>query len=635
MRGISRLLLALLFLSLAAGPLGGGRPALATYPGSENGRLAFGLRYGDNVDIVSVLPDGRSLRRLTTAPSFDACPSYSPDGKQIAFCSDRGGNTEIWTMKANGSRQRQLTRTGGRLTFPDYSPDGRRVAFSGSLPGEATVDIFSTDADGGDLRRLTVAPGRDSWPVYSPDGGRIAFISDRSGINQVWAMDADGGNQTQLTFDLIAKNQLPDWSPDGSRIAYEAGGDLYAMGADGSDQRRLTSGLSGESGPAWSPDGTQIAFLRDDGTPERWVHVMDADGSNQRPVYASGTQYVPAWQPRGVPVRYTITDLGGPGAVGRYLNDEPRVTVNVTASGGVSRAFLWEDGRLRELGTPGGGFSAGFGVSERGHVAGRAQTASGAIHASVWYGGTMTDLGTLGGPDSEGIDVNSRGQVAGLSATADGRTRAVLWHRGEARDLGTLGGPNARANGVNDRGEVVGRSETTRVDPGTGRVIQRAYVWRNGKMRDLGVLPGAPCTPSFPPVGGVVLCSVGIAIADKGYIAGWAQGADGVDHAVRWNKDREIEDLGFPVGFAAARGFGVNSSGEVVGDAFPSAGTGGTPRAIVSRDGERPFDLNTLIPAGSGWVLTGARGINNRGQIAGHGLLNGQPHAFLLTPMED
>src|SRR5690242_10555198 len=77
-------------LSLA----GAAEPAHATYPGTNDGRLAFGMIVGGNVDVYSVLPNGNDLRRLTTDASFDACASYSPDGKEIAFCSTRSGASE-------------------------------------------------------------------------------------------------------------------------------------------------------------------------------------------------------------------------------------------------------------------------------------------------------------------------------------------------------------------------------------------------------------------------------------------------------------------------------------------------------------------------------------------------------------
>jgi Tol biopolymer transport system component len=97
-----------------------------------------------------------------------------------------------------------------------------------------------------------------------------------------------------------AKDQVPDWSPDGSRIAYHSdatgGGDIYVMNADGTAQTRLTTDPALDFGPAWSPDGTQIAFLSDR-TPSQGVSVMNADGSDQHPVHPYGRQAVPAWQP--------------------------------------------------------------------------------------------------------------------------------------------------------------------------------------------------------------------------------------------------------------------------------------------------------------------------------------------------
>ena len=281
----------------------GADPVGATYAGTTNGRLAMGIDYGGNTDVYTVMPDGDGLRRLTAGLTFDACPAYSADGRYIAYCSGApGGVSEIWVMKANGKQQTQITNTGGRMYWPDFSPGGDRIAFSGFLPGGTTDDVFVIDTDGTGLVRLTTAPGHDQYPAWSPDGSRIAFISGRSGTPQVWIMDADGGNQRQLTFDAPIKGQLPDWSPDGTRIAYSTfdpvlGSDLWVMNADGSNQVQLTSDTDRQIGAAWSPDGTKIAFVN--GLPNRYVNVVNADGSGRYVVVAEGFQFVPAWQPRG------------------------------------------------------------------------------------------------------------------------------------------------------------------------------------------------------------------------------------------------------------------------------------------------------------------------------------------------
>jgi TolB protein len=290
--------------------LGTNSPAEATYPGTGNGRLAFGMIVDGNRDIYSVMPGGQGLRRLTDDPAFDACPTYSADGHQIAWCSAAGsdpGVFEIWTMKQNGTDKHQVTHLGAAAIFPDFSPDGSRIVFDGNVGGVRNVYLVNIDGTG--LTQLTANAGTvNGFPVFSPDGSKIAFISDRTGLEQVWVMNADGSSPTQLTFDAADHDQTPDWSPDGAHIAYEddatGNGDIYVMDADGTHHTRLTTDADPEFGTAWSPDGSKIAYVRivNNDLAARTVYVMDADGTDQHAVHPGpGPQVVPAWQPHTEP----------------------------------------------------------------------------------------------------------------------------------------------------------------------------------------------------------------------------------------------------------------------------------------------------------------------------------------------
>ena len=257
-------------------------------PGS--GRIAFAIKDATGVpNLYAVRPDGSGLVRLTTSSTSDLCPDYSRDGRQLAFCSNRSGSFQIWTMKADGTGLRQVTTAdGANFTFPDFSPERRKLVFGGTATAAAADDdIYTIDADGTGLTRLTSGAGNNDYPAYSPDGRRIVFISDRTGTEQVWLMNADGSHQRQLTHSGVTEDEVPEWSPDGRRIVYQEGdppnGRIWVMNADGTGNRQLTSGPGSDFGPAWSPDGRQIAFVRDLGGGDRSVYVDERQRLERAP----------------------------------------------------------------------------------------------------------------------------------------------------------------------------------------------------------------------------------------------------------------------------------------------------------------------------------------------------------------
>ena len=140
------------------------------------------------------------------------------------------------------------------------------------------------------------------WLVTSPLWGKIVFYTNRDGNDEIYRMNSDGSNLTQLTFNNV-HDWVPTWSPNGQQIVYTSNRDgnaeVYVMDADGTNQQRLTRYFGSDADPDWSPDGTQIAFVSDRNSPEGvHVFVMDTDGSNVRQV-TDLFSMSPKWSPDG------------------------------------------------------------------------------------------------------------------------------------------------------------------------------------------------------------------------------------------------------------------------------------------------------------------------------------------------
>jgi Tol biopolymer transport system component len=246
--------------------------------------------------ILVVNADGSGRTRLTTNPSGDWLPAWSPDGTKIAYTHSGA----IHVMNSDGSDSRPLTNPvpGGLDAEPSWSPDGTTIAFSRLSGGQ--IDVFAMNADGSSLRSLTNAPGRDSSPTWSPDGAKIAFVSNRGGILDIYVMNADGTDQRPIAGSPLVGSE-PDWSPDGTTIAFSKGVgpptygyDIALIGADGAGERRLTNDINFDYSPAWSPDGKKIAFSRSAG-----IFVVDVDSGNVHPLTTVSGDEAPAWSPDG------------------------------------------------------------------------------------------------------------------------------------------------------------------------------------------------------------------------------------------------------------------------------------------------------------------------------------------------
>ncbi|HEY0734312.1 MAG TPA: hypothetical protein VGD69_05360, partial [Herpetosiphonaceae bacterium] len=197
-------------------------------------------------------------------------PVWSPDGKQIAFVSDRDGNPEIYVMNADGGEPRNLTQNPERDFDPAWSPDGTRIVFASyrDQPADrsAANDLYIMNADGSEVTRLTDDLARNSAPAFSPDGTRIAFdYFDGGGIvdgdiagGEIYIMSADGTNQQRLTAEETGGRHA-SWSADGARIAFASARndsstfEIFTINPDGSDLVKLTDNPASDAEPAYAP----------------------------------------------------------------------------------------------------------------------------------------------------------------------------------------------------------------------------------------------------------------------------------------------------------------------------------------------------------------------------------------------
>jgi dipeptidyl aminopeptidase/acylaminoacyl peptidase len=164
--------------------------------------------------------------------------------------------------------------------FATFPGENGKIAFVRYIGNQ---EIYIMNSNGSGQINISTERHDDGYPDWSPDGTRIAFASTRPGnfLNWgIWVMNADG-SEPRMLIDTETNELDPSWSPDGTKIAFvtdrDGNNEIYFMNADGSRQTRLTNTPNQEGTPSWSPDGTKIAFTsRDD------IYAINADDGSDR-----------------------------------------------------------------------------------------------------------------------------------------------------------------------------------------------------------------------------------------------------------------------------------------------------------------------------------------------------------------
>jgi probable HAF family extracellular repeat protein len=349
-----------------------------------------------------------------------------------------------------------------------------------------------------------------------------------------------------------------------------------------------------------------------------------------------------------------LTDLGalpGVNSSGAFWTSNSGLAVGFSENGSVDpllgtsaiHAVLWGEGRIEDLGTLEGGYeSIAFSVNSRGQVAGVSQNLmpdpffplGTQSRTFLWEKGKIKDLGTLGGPSAGllgiagNVEMNERGHIVACSdASAVNPVTGVpvvepfLWEPDTMISLGSFGGTSGCATFINNRDQVVGYSNLA------GDGSNHPFLWERGRpLVDLGTLGG--------PNG------IAFWINEPGEVVGNAQVASPPDcvalnclfHAFLWDHN-QMTDLGTIAGTDFSNGEAINSRSQVVGESFASDFSV-FDAFLWERDSLA--DLNSLLSRPSALHLTAATDINDRGEIAGVGFLpSGEMQAFLLIPCDE
>ena len=275
---------------------------LTGQPGAFSTRIAFVTEVRDGgtrrYSLVVADSDGENARAIVQSVEPLMSPSWSPDGKRLAYVSFESRLPQVFVQELGTGKREVVSSRVGINGAPAWSPDGTRLALTLST-SEGNPDLYVLELKTGKLTRLTSSPAIDTEPYWFPDGQHIAFTSDRGGGPQVYVIDADGAGTRRLTFE-------GDWNaravvaPDGRSVVLVTREDgnfrIASLDLASGVLRVLTDGRLDES-PSFAPNSSMVLYATEYGG-HGILAAVSADGRvRQRLALAEGDVREPAWSP--------------------------------------------------------------------------------------------------------------------------------------------------------------------------------------------------------------------------------------------------------------------------------------------------------------------------------------------------